>query len=667
MDAVTAQVQWHAPEKQSQAAQEQWHARRLGGGTTTRPTTTRPAADLPDISYADQVLLVKTARRAFRARVTGGPEYGARYRAPALQGLTGMIHLTLRSGGAVVAEAESREMDVVDAAVAVGVLLGEAALEKGARLHDGGDDLGLEFELLGPREYISAGYDPSGTWSEELLHSFEPAVEGIGVEFRGRRGWMRPSEVVSLNYTPDLALQAAESGIGLKHVDKLRFSREIRYFRFRAYHLWQPSAQALPVVLVRGAALVPQERVGPAVLDEAIGRLGAYLHYRQNRDGWFSHEYLPASDRYTEGNAAVVQMRALVGLAAYAAWSGKTEIVADALKGIEKSAGYLRPFCAAKATEEGKPEAAEKGLVLWFPGHEDRLEISAFLLMAMTAVAGEQSAVSDQPSVASSQPFSRLSDQRMGLIEGLLASQDASGRLEMDSRGRSEGGPEDAAAAGWALVALAGLDWPTSSAGRDGAYGGSPTNDQIELVLQRALSYYRGRDDVWSNPVAAAALARAFARAYAQTNDARASAFVFDVLDRFARLQVNAAVCPWPELYGAINVRERGAVGVDTAIYLTALADGVALAERVGDRPRVRRYRGAVSAAVRFVLQLEVCEEGCYYICSPRDALGGVRAAPWDSRIRVDHCAEALMSLMRAREVLYGKAKGDGTRGAVGS
>ncbi|MFQ5351678.1 MAG: hypothetical protein ACE5D3_01240, partial [Candidatus Binatia bacterium] len=119
--------------------------------------------------------------------------------------------------------------------------------------------------------------------------------------------------------------------------------------------------------------------------------------------------------------------------------------------------------------------------------------------------------------------------------------------------------------------------------------------------------------------------------------------------------QLTPANCPWPELQGAINVRERGAVGADTAWYLTALADGLALAERVGDRVRIERYQAAVSAGVRFVLQLEFRDAGCYYLRSRRDALGGIRVALWDNQIRINHCAEALIALMRAREVLFGR------------
>ena len=150
-------------------------------------------------------------------------------------------------------------------------------------------------------------------------------------------------------------------------------------------------------------------------------------------------------------------------------------------------------------------------------------------------------------------------------------------------------------------------------------------------------------------------MARAFSLHYVQTNDARLSDLVFEVADFLVNRQLHAGVCPYPELYGAINVRKPGLIGADTAHYLSALADALMLAKRVGDPQRTERYRRATSAAARFILQLEVSKVGCYYIRSPRDATGGVRRAPWDGRIRVDHCAAAVTSLSRARRALYGQ------------
>ena len=59
-----------------------------------------------------------------------------------------------------------------------------------------------------------------------------------------------------------------------------------------------------------------------------------------------------------------------------------------------------------------------------------------------------------------------------------------------------------------------------------------------------------------------------------------------------------------------------------------------------------------IRRAARFVLQLQFTETGCFYVRFPQDVIGAVRAASWDHRIRVEHCAEALNALIRARQIL---------------
>ncbi|MCZ6682775.1 MAG: hypothetical protein O7B26_06290 [Planctomycetota bacterium] len=633
-------------------------AGRSPGGDASRDerhATTRPTVSLPRVAPADMALLVQIARRALTDKLMKREEKGPIYRPPSLRGVRAMLHVTLRRDGAVLAEAETREMDVIDAAVAAGALLGRTVLAK-EKLRDrpdirsGGEKLGLELEWIGPAEELEASLEDETLWSEALLHSFEGGAEGIGVMFGGKVGRVRPGTVVARNYTPDLALLAAEEQVGLTALDKRRRPDAFRYFRFRSYHLWQPDARRRqPYLLVRGDTTIDRDEVTAGGLDATIVRLADYLRYRQNQNGWFSYQFAPSRDRYLDGDSATAQLHALHALAKYASWSMRPEFVADSGRGIQAAGIKLMEVRrkADPADDGGRPTSRpaiiaddSARIVLHFEGYGREMEVSARYLLALLAYADHAGVRGDKGD--------GLDDERAGLLRTLMASQEENGRLHLKLQA-GEPETDTDAAAGWGLLAVSeSARWRPDS--------------RIEHVLHRALSYYEKRvmlsDDLEqkraAGPIACAALVRAFASGYARTNSAEMSDFAFGLVDQFVGLQLNRENCPWPELRGAVNVRRRGAVGADTASYLTALADGLALAQRVGDEARLKRYRESVRSAARFVMQLEVRQPGCFYIRSPRDVLGGIRTALWDNQIRIDHCAEALLALIRAREVLYG-------------
>ncbi|MBX3394101.1 MAG: hypothetical protein KF841_01910 [Phycisphaerae bacterium] len=608
--------------------------------TTTRPaaSTTQPAVATPTpgdavdsgrVDELDLIFLANSARSAFRAKAAGAPDQRARFHPETLKGKKGIIHLVLRSDGAVKAEAETTSMDIVDAAISAGTLLATAAIEKGAALTDKGDDFGIELEWLEAPETLTVpSYDQGGVWTESLLHSFEPAVEGIGVEFRGKRALTRPSQVVTLGYTPDLALAACENAIGLKNIHKIRFEREIRYFRFRCHHVWQANSAARPVELRRGDRLIPASAVTRENLDAAIARVGQYLLYRQNSNGEFSHAYIPFNGTYTLGNAARVQLRALDGLAAYAVREKDADVTARLSRGIAAFTPYLEPVVIAESRQDGSVEQKQVGVVLAPPGHSGVLEITARLLLAMKL----------------SRNAGDYDEDCARFVNAILAAQTEAGYFAIAVNNEAEVSADAAqvlndADSCTALAALAGINAMSEDV-------------RITKSIESAVRYYSDRFQARFEPTAAAALLQALCLHYARSNDARISDMAFDLADRLAALQLTDRNCPYEELHGAINVRRAGEVGADTSIYLASLADALELAERVGDSARIEGYRSAVSAAARFVMQLEFRDDGAFYVRSRRDVLGGIRAALWDGRLRIDHTGLGLLGLIRARDVL---------------
>ena len=627
-------------------------------------------ATFETVSDEDLILLVRTARRAMRAGLLGQTEHVPTYRPSSLAGLKATIHLTLRRGGIAIAEAQSPMLEAIDAASAAGTLLARRARQKPAwsnqsDLRGGGDSLGLEFEWIGPEEAVAAKYGPEQRWSEDLLKSFDGGREGVGVRVFDplRRGWQRwwtgleagqstfdrvgrslPGQILAANMTPDFALAAAEQQIRLVRDEKYRNEANIAYFRFPTHLVWQSQAKARPVRLVRGAEVVPPSAVDATGLDAAIARIGAYLRYRQRDNGWFQYEFLPSADRYAEGDSAAAQVHAMSALARYAAWSGQSADRESARKSLDMAVQKLRPVWVQpeRAAAEGgaasqpvtPPTPGEQGWVLGHDGMGQLLESSARLAMALAA--GED--------------LADYRAKRHGLLVAVQNAQDQDGRIEMLEASAGTEVAEDPLAAGVALQAI----------GRQ-AQGPDAT---VERVMRRAYAYYRPRlavreattqSDVEAvGPLAAMALVRGFAAGYPSTQDARHSDLVFNVLDALCDRQLTEANCPAVELRGAFGVRGSGDLGADSTVYLAALCDGCRLAERIGDQPRLERYREAIRRAARFVLQLEFRPSASYYVRSPRDVVGGIRAKPWDNRLRVDHVAEAVEGLIDAREILFG-------------
>lgn len=636
------------------------------------------------MGYEDMALLMKTARRALDAKLTVDAELAPGYVPPALRDRTGIICLRARSKGVLLGEVTTARMPIVESANAAGAALAQTLKKNNVQREtegrtlggsgdiagssgiagpiDGGRAIGLELEWLGPAEVLTAHLADGGQWSEELLHSFEPGVEGIAVEFQGKQVWICPSEIVTRNYSPDLALAAVESKAGVHFIHKGRLRREIRYLRFSALHLWQATSDVLPVRLHRGEVLVESPEVGSRSLDalqldEAIARMRRYLRYLQMADGGFAEEYSPSADRFDHGPTPRLQMSAMSSLAALAAWTGQASDRERLQRCVERAALAVKPIHRAEKDEKrqgddaGSVKVVEVGLAVQFPGEVDCLEPTARLLLAKLALA---------PSTA------RDDSMAQGLAKAIRASQGGDGRndgrLELMLDYGATAQPESIAAGAWGMRALMAWDGAVeSSAGRhdagkdDTGRGDAGGSDSLSRVLEQARTHYQSWYERDAEPRASAALARALMQLYGRTNDARCSDLAFSILDRFAALQVTPASCPMPELWGAINAGQPGVVGSDSAAYVSALAEGLVLARRIGDRQRVERYEHAVRLGARFILQLEFTEAGCFYVRTPRDAIGGVRMSPWDHRIRVDRCGDALESLIQARAALFGK------------
>lgn len=602
------------------------------GASTTQASENIDTDAIPipglQLDDADALLLTHYARRAIRAGFKGVAVGGEPYVPPSLDGKSGVIRVTLWRGGAKLAVGESGEMPMVEGTLAAAREAGKGLRSEHPDDASGCTDCGLQLEWIGPSEPIDPPYyGEGGTWLPELLGAVVPGIQAVGVTYDGKSAITPASAVIEHDFSPDYLLVLAETKVGINKDVKEQHPERVHYFRCETLQLWQASAKDKPIRLLRGEPLIRPDSVMPASLEGAIQRTGDYLLYRQNSNGAFSHEYVPSGDRYSNESVALVQLRALYGLARLAGQRKDAKTEQGAANGIAAFARYLEDLNFQISTQQGAKVAPGGGRILFIPGHENHLESTAYLLMSMATLPDHARYETEMKGLTTTLLYAQLSDGSMRLILGKVP----------------EGPPtakEDRAGA-TALAALAQRYAMTKDA-------------NIDTVMLETLGYYSSRENDLSAD-AAAWLVRAYAQQYVQTGQPRYETFVFEMADRFASLQLTPETCIYPELWGAITPSKSISAEAKTALYMSALADALRVARRTGDTYRVGRYERAVLLGARFLLQLEFSETGAYYVRSKMDVLGGIRAKPWDAKIRVDHCAFAVGALIDARTALFRK------------
>ena len=177
-------------------------------------------------------------------------------------------------------------------------------------------------------------------------------------------------------------------------------------------------------------------------------------------------------------------------------------------------------------------------------------------------------------------------------------------------------------------------------------------DDAIADAIRKALPYYRAYFRQHPAPPFIPWQTQAFSLMARLTGRDDYAEFVYEMTDRLAARQLTPRNCRWPILHGGIASYLPGRTGVMTAVYLEGFAAALELARHRADTDRARQYEKLVRAAARFVMQLQVREGECFYMPAPAEAVGGVRTAPANHMLRIDHVQHALAALMRVCRLL---------------
>jgi hypothetical protein len=364
--------------------------------------------------------------------------------------------------------------------------------------------------------------------------------------------------------------------------------------------------------------LIEPDAVTADGLDRAIDAIGEYMKYRQLESGLFSYEYRPEIDQYVDANSAMRQAGSLWALTRYARWSGRDDIITSVTRGTEQFAQYALPLA-------GQDEL----LLLGSIGEANPVGLSALYALVLMEHPDDK----------------RFADARRKFIGAMLTLRQKNGMLLDIYPPATPGNDPKAQATGPGKALLALAQWEART---------RLPESPIPKYFTSALPFYQLL--FREQPMASFVVwqAQAFARMAGVTHDGDQAAFVYEMVDWLAAKQLTETNCSAPELHGGIANDYPGWADHLTASYLEAFAAALALARERGEHERARRYEAVVRRAARFVLQLMVRPEECYYILSPKDMVGGVRTNPVNHHLRIDHCQHALLGLMKTREVLFG-------------
>lgn len=574
------------------------------GFSIASPPISEP--EIPAIGNHHRQFLIRLARRTIRDVALGRDQYQPEYIPSELNTLNVEVVVRLRRSGYLLAMTSAGfspvALAVRDAAY--------NAMERIVKTMEGVRDLLphilVEIEIVGPPQALSISSD--WTTPQVIDEYIEPGVHGVVLMGPTINHRFCPTEI----FTSNRILSQALKEIAIKTHSTPAQLIKTKLMRFRTLHWIQEKPNTPIINLLRGMTTIDPDAIARENLDHAIDQLAEYMVYRQLDTGLFSYEYEPATNRYSDENNLLRQIGAALAMSVHATWSGTSASSAAADMGIRYHLQGMTDL----------PHQDHTSFIAT-ADQRNKLGVTALLCLAMT----------EHPE---SQQFTNEIER---LINGMLWLQRPSGMFVTTFPPAEEIKSQNYFP-GEALLAMASQFRRQPSA-------------RIADAFDRAINFYRDYFRKHQSTTFAPWQISAFSIMARRTKRSDYVEYVFELADWLADKQLNASNSRYPQLWGGISGDGSSYVGVSTASYLNAIADALSLAKAIDDSKRVQRYEQVVRLAVRFVIQLQIRPQEAYFMRSPQDAVGGIRATPSWPRLRIDHGQHALIALIKARQVLY--------------
>ncbi len=458
-----------------------------------------------------------------------------------------------------------------------------------------------------------------------LYRLFAPGYHGLRMtRHSGVRqtqvAWIWPVTALTANISPrgQLRRLLTDLGYDLKAMQIVARKAGPRLERFEVIHVVRPSRDMPAMRLVRGNDVLPLSSLSSRSLEGMAHRLTEFHLRRRRSDGQMAGTYHPSTDRYEPATAPARDL----ALATYA---------------LGKRAEFLARTDPGHAQESVIRDTVRIGLetlleqLLGSQQQEDEAVASALTLMAMV----------ESPDIT------HHKTQRDELADRLLALRNNEGLFRSSSTGKLFNRPTQALV----VLALSSLYEQT----RDG--------ELKKVVAQSQQRLWQGADTnvVLSGLPWLAMTEFRMLRLGALDVDADQDRWrvtgrqLGELADTLRRRQITSAPTVGPaDVVGGFDLKPGPASGVPepewhSAHVLMFLAAALRQRDLAFGRDVVDWLLDG-GLACRFLAQLMFDEPGCFYVRSPNDALGGVRASLWDNRLSIGPAAMTLLAVTELQE-----------------
>jgi hypothetical protein len=377
------------------------------------------------------------------------------------------------------------------------------------------------------------------------------------------------------------------------------------------HYLESPSAAGPGYVELFRYRRKDQPPMTAATVRQAALTAGRRLVRTQMYDGRYSYVYDAVDDEFRNESYNMVRMAgstySIARLAAHLEGREEQKLFRDS---AARALAYLSQLA------QPMPGVEDAKFILAKAGAKGKLGTTALTLLGL-----QHAKLGGQYQVLQYQ-----------LVRGILAIQDASGRLPGYILNRESDGGQDYYP-GETLLALA-------------VEAKATKNPAVIEAIERAFPYYRAHFTL--HPATAFVLWQtdAWGRFYRLRPERQYADFVFQQIDWLLERQYTERNSPFPDYVGGFVRGKRP--GISTTTFNEAVIIGCALAREVGDTERERRYRGAALAGLAFISRLQVDEVETFCLPTPELAEGGLARSLTLFEMRNDNDQHAITCFLAA-------------------